>query len=175
VTDRPSTVRGRIRALPLTPEQLDQPLMRRLFAYWEKARGPHRWMRQADLRPEEFAFAMPYIALIERPPAEGPGLRIRLVGEEIRNEAVGYIRDRLIEEIEPAWYREHLIQRYRAVFVSGEPSFEAIHVVYDVRNYYYHRMILPLTVAETQVDIVVVCTIYTEPHTRFLNPEDHLG
>jgi hypothetical protein len=171
----PIAVQGRIRGVSLAPDQLEQPLLRRLFTYWEKARGNRRWLRQADLRPEEFAFAMPYIALIDRPPAEGPGLRIRLVGEEIRNEAVGYIRDRMIEGIEPAWYREHLIQRYRAVFESGEPSFEAVHVIYDVRNYYYHRMILPLTVNEQQVDIIVVCTIYTEPHSRFLNPEDHLG
>jgi len=175
MADNPATVRGRIRALALTAEQLEQPLLRRLLTYWETARSDKRWMRHGDLRPEEFAFAMPYIALIDRPPPQGRGLRIRLVGEEIRNEAVGYLRGRLIEEIEPAWYREHLIQRYRAVFESGEVGIEAVHVVYDVRNYYYHRVILPLTIAGDQVDIVMVATIYTEPHARFLNPEDHLG
>ncbi len=173
--DNSRMVQGRIRALPVTAEQLDQPLLRRFLAYWESARGDRRWMRQADLRPEEFAFAMPYIALVDRPPNAGRGLRIRLVGEEIRNEAVGYLRGRLIEDIEPAWYRDHLIQRYKAVFASGETSIEAVHVVYDVRNYYYHRLILPLTIGGDQVDIVVVATVYTEPHARFINPEDHLG
>lgn len=175
MADNPAAVRGSIRAVPLTATQLDQPLLRRLLDYWERARGAGRWLRQADLRPEEFAFALPYIALIERPPADGPGLRIRLVGEEIRNEAVGYLRGALIEDIEPAWYREHLIQRYRAVFGSGETSIEAVHVVYDVRNYYYHRLMLPLTIDGERVDIILVATIYTKPHARFVNPEDHLG
>lgn len=175
MADNTAAVRGSIRAVPLTATQLDQPLLRRLLDYWERARGAGRWLRQADLRPEEFAFALPYIALIERPPADGPGLRIRLVGEEIRNEAVGYLRGALIEDIEPAWYREHLIQRYRAVFGSGETSIEAVHVVYDVRNYYYHRLMLPLTIDGDRVDIILVATIYTKPHARFVNPEDHLG
>ena len=166
---------GRIRAVPLALDQPEVPLLQRLYAYWDRARAGRKWLRQADLRPEEFAFALPYVALIERPPENGPGKRIRLVGEEIRNESVGYLRDRLIEAIEPAWYREHLVERYRAVFTSGEPSIEAVHVVYDVRNYYYHRVILPLTIDERQVDIVMVATVYTAPHARFLNPDDHLG
>jgi hypothetical protein len=166
---------GSIRAVLLTREQLDVPLLQRLYAYWDRARAGRPWLRQADLRPEEIVFALPYVALIERPPLNGPGLRIRLVGEEIRNETVGYLRGRLIENIEPEWYRDHLSQRYRAVFASGQPSLEAIHVVYDVRNYYYHRLILPLTVDGEQVDIILVATVYTEPHARLLNPDDHLG
>ncbi len=173
--DSSMIIPGRIRAVPLALQQLDVPLLQRFYAYWDQARAGRKWLRQADLRPEEFAFALPYVALIERPPENGPGLRIRLVGEEIRNETVGYLRGRLIETIEPGWYREHLVERYCAVFTSGEPSIEAVHVVYDVRNYYYHRVILPLTLDERQVDIVMVATVYTEPHARFLNPDDHLG
>lgn len=166
---------GRIRAVPLTLEQLEVPILQRLHAYWVRARGGRRWLRHADLRPEEMVFALPYVALVDRPPEHGPGMRIRLVGEEIRNEIVGYLRGRLIEGIEPPWYREHLVERYGAVFASGELSIEAVHVVYDVRNYYYHRLILPLTVEGSQVDIVLVATVYTEPHARLLNPDDHLG
>jgi hypothetical protein len=175
VVDSSLQIPGRIRAVSLARGQFDVPLLQRLYAYWDRARGGRSWLRQADLRPEEFVFALPYVALIERPPETGPGLRIRLVGEEIRNEAVGYLRGRLIEDIEPTWYREHLVQSYHAVFASGEPSFEAVHVIYDVRNYYYHRLILPLTISEEQADIILVATVYTEPHARFLNPDDHLG
>lgn len=166
---------GQIRAVALTREQLEVPLLQRLYAYWDEARAGGKWLRQADLRPEKFVFALPYVALIERPPGDAPGLRIRLVGEEIRNEGVGYVRGRLIEDIDPPWYRKHLTECYRAVFASGEPSLEAVHVIYDVRNYYYHRLILPLTVSGEQVDIVMVATVYTEPHARLLNPDDHLG
>ena len=168
-------ISGRIRAVPLTLEQLGVPVLQRLYAYWERARAGRPWLRHADLRPEEIVSALPYVALIDRPPDHGPGMRIRLVGEEIRNETVGYLRGRLIEGIEPAWYRDHLVERYSAVFAGGDPSIEAVHVLYDVRNYYYHRLILPVTMEGQRVDIVLVATIYTEPHSRLLNPDDHLG
>jgi len=166
---------GSIRAVSLTRDQLDVPLLQRLYAYWDQARAGRPWLRQADLRPEEIVFALPYVALIERPPADSPGLRIRLVGEEIRNETVGYLRGRLIEEIEPKWYGDHLSQRYRAVFVSGQPSIEAIHVLYDVRNFYYHRLILPLTITGEQVDIILVATVYTTPHAELLNSDTRVS
>ncbi len=175
MSDRALNIRGRIRAASLTPEQFDQPVLKRLHSYWAGVRGMNRWVRHAGLRPEEFAFAMPYIALIDRPPVDGPGMRIRLVGEEIRNEGVGYIRGALIEHIEPVWYREHLITRYGAVFETGEPTFEAVHVFYDVRNFYYHRLILPLTVDGDRADIIMVATIYSAPHARFHEPEEHLA
>jgi hypothetical protein len=56
-----------------------------------------------------------------------------------------------------------------------ERRIEAVHVIYDMRNYYYHRLILPLTAEGRQVDVVLVATVYTEPHARLLNPDDHLG
>lgn len=168
-------VTGSIRALALTEEEFQQPLLRRLYAYWDGLRAGRPWPRRQDLRPEEIVFALPYIALIEAPAAEEPGLRIRLVGEEIRNELVGYVKGRRIEDIQPDWYRDHLVERYRAVLAGGKPSFEAVHVVYDIRDYYYHRLILPMSAGGDRPDVLLVATIYTPPHAYFANPADHLG
>src|SRR5690606_28289661 len=150
-----------IRALPLTLEEFQQPLLRRLYGYWDGLRAGRRWPSRRDLRPEEFVFALPYVALIEESAEPPAGLRIRLVGEEIRNETVGYVKGHRIEDIQPDWYRDNLLTRYRAVLASGEPGFEAVHVVYDIRDYYYHRVILPLALDREAADMVMVATIYT--------------
>lgn len=168
-------VTGSIRALPLALEEFQQPVLRRLYDYWETLRGPRRWTRRQELRPEEIVFALPYIALVEEGGKADPGLRIRLVGEEIRNEIVGYVKGHRIEDIQPNWYRDHLVERYRAVLATAEPSFEAIHVVYDIRDYYYHRLILPLSSSGEAADMLLVATIYTPPHPYFASPGDHLG
>jgi hypothetical protein len=168
-------VTGSIRTLALTEDEFQQPLLRRLYAYWNALRAGRPWPRRQDLRPEEIVFALPYIALIEAPATEEPGLRIRLVGEEIRNELVGYVKGARIEDIQPDWYRDHLVERYRAVLASGKPSFEAVRVVYDIRDYYYHRLILPMSVSGDAPDMLLVATIYTPPHAYFASPADHLG
>lgn len=167
---------GSIRALALTLDEFHPPVLRRLHGYWDGLRAGRPWPSRQDLRPEEFVFALPYVALIEDSQgAEEPGLRIRLVGEEIRNETVGYVKGARIEDIQPDWYRDHLVRRYRDVLARGEPSFEAIHVVYDIRDYYYHRIILPLSVNGATADMLMVATIYTPPHPYFASPADHLG
>lgn len=175
MTGSNNQVTGSIRALALTVAEFQQPLLLRLHHYWDGLRAGRRWPRRQDLRPEEFVFALPYVALIEETVEDRPGLRIRLVGEEIRNEVVGYVRGALIEDIAPEWYRDHLLARYRAVLESGEPAFEAVHVVYDIRDYYYHRVLLPMSVGGDRADMLMVATIYTPPHAYFADPADHLG
>lgn len=176
MTDASYQVVGSIRALALTLDQFQVPLLLRLHGYWDGLRAGRPWPTRQDLRPEEFVFALPYVALIEASaPSDEPGLWIRLVGEEIRNEAVGYVKGARIESIQPAWYRDHLIRRYREVLASGQSSFEAVHVVYDIRDYYYHRVMLPLSANGTTADMLMVATVYTPPHPYFANPADHLG
>jgi hypothetical protein len=147
-----------------------------LFEYWNRARGERRWLLHADLKPWEFAFALPHIALIDRPPPDGPGMRIRLVGEEIRNERFGYIRGKLIEDmVEVLWYRDHLIERYHAAFAEAAPSFESVRVFHGAKRIFYNRLILPVTADGIAADILMVATVNVNPPEMWLEPEDKLG
>ena len=40
----------------------------------------------------------------------------------VQLESPAHLRGRLIEGIEPAWYRDHLVERYSAVFAGGDMS-----------------------------------------------------
>jgi hypothetical protein len=151
-------------------------VLRQLYDYWNRARGGRPWLLHAELRPWEFAPALPHIALIDRPPPDAPGMHIRLVGEEIRNERFGYLRGKLVENIAViSWYRDHLVERYRTAFAEAAPSFESVRVIHGYKRIFYNRLIVPLTVDGTAADILMVATINVNPPDTRMDPEDRLG
>ena len=166
----------RIEATRHPIEECEPASLRQLYEYWDRARGGEPWLRHADLRPWEFAAALPHIALIDRPPPDRPGMRIRLVGEEIRNERFGYLRGHLVEDVGVVpWYRDHLVARYHAAFAEAAPSFESVRVFHEFKRIFYNRLILPLTSNGTAADILMVATVNVNlPETR-LEPEDNMG
>jgi len=150
--------------------------LRELYEWWNRARGDRPWLPHAELRPWEFAAALPHIALVDRPSAERPGLYLRLVGEEIRNDRFGYIRGKLVENLaEVEWYRDHLVTRYYAAFAEAAPSFEVVRVFHEHKRIYYNRLILPLTTGGGDVDMLMVATVNVNPPDTWLDPEDHLA
>lgn len=166
----------RIEATRRPIAECEPPLLRQLYDYWTQGRGDRPWLRHADLRPWEFAPVLPHVALIDRPPADGPGMRIRLVGEEIRNERFGYIRGNLVENVTViSWYRDHLVARYHEAFADAAPSFESVRVFHEFRRIFYNRLILPLTSDGTAADILLVATVNVNPPDIWLHPEDRLA
>jgi hypothetical protein len=167
----------RIEAVRMPTEQCSPDALRKLHDYWQRTRGDKPWMRHGDLKPWEFTAALPYIALIDRAPPGQIGMRIRLVGEEIRNERFGYVRGGVVENIAPdvPWYRDHVVERYRTAFVEAAPSFESVRVYHGYKRIFYHRLILPLTADGTAHDILLVATINVSPPDVRLDPEDKLA
>ncbi|MBV8536019.1 MAG: hypothetical protein JO128_10530 [Alphaproteobacteria bacterium] len=156
--------------------ECEPALLRQLYGWWNDARGSRPWLLHADLRPWEFPAALPHIALIDRPPPDKPGMRIRLVGEEIRNERFGYVRGNLIENVSVVlWYRDHLIARYRQAFAEAAPSFESVRVFHEFKRIFYNRLILPLTSDGAAADILMVATVNVNPPDVRLEPEDRLA
>jgi hypothetical protein len=167
----------RIEASRYPIEKCEPAILRQLYEYWNRARGDRPWLLHADLRPWEFVSAMPYIALIERAPPDGPGMRIRLVGEEIRNQRFGYVWGNLVEDVarEVPWYRDHLIARYRGAFADAAPSFDAVRVFHGYKQIAYNRLIVPVTTDGKAADILMVATVNVNPRELHLEPEDRLA
>ncbi|HTY68545.1 MAG TPA: hypothetical protein VMH36_17965 [Alphaproteobacteria bacterium] len=166
----------RIEASRRPLEDCEPAILRQLYTWWNEARGARPWLLHADLRPWEFAAALPHIALIERPPPDKPGMRIRLVGEEIRNQRFGYVRGNLVEQIGVVlWYRDHLVARYHEAFAEAAPSFESVRVFHEFKRIFYNRLILPLTSDGAAADILMVATVNVNPPEVRLEPEDHLA
>ena len=165
-----------IEAVRRPVETIEPATLRALYEWWNRARGDRPWLPHAELRPWEFAAALPHIALVERPSAERPGLYLRLVGEEIRNDRFGYVRGNLVENMaEIEWYRDHLVTRYYAALAEGAASFEAVRVRHEHKRIYYNRLILPLTIDGLGVDLLMVATVNVNPPDTWLDPEDRLA
>jgi hypothetical protein len=149
---------------------IEAPPLRRLHDYWSGLSAGRACPRRAELRPEEFARALPYVALIEKV-AAGPGagrLRIRLTGEEIRNPAVGYRRGAFVDEIKPEWYRRHLVDSYTAAFAGRAPIYQRVVSRVADRDLEYQRLMLPLSSGEGEADMLMVATVRSPELAEFM-------
>jgi hypothetical protein len=149
---------------------IDAPPLRRLHDYWSGLAAGRLCPKRDELRPEAFARALPYVALIEKV-AAGPGagrLRIRLTGEEIRNPVLGYKRGAFVDEIRPAWYREHLIDSYNAALGATKPIYQRVVSHFEERGLEYQRLMLPLSSGGGHADMLMVATMRSPALADFM-------
>lgn len=160
----PNGIRGFERPL----DEISDPKLKGLFDHWDSARCGMPLLRRADLRPEAFAAALPHVAIIEQRRNQDPGLHIRLAGEEVVNRTFGFVKNRFVEDLSPAWYRDHLVSNYRRVFREGRARLELVRVVHSYRVILYHRLTLPMTLFGHTVDQLLVASIRTRQLADFI-------
>lgn len=149
---------------------IDAPPLRRLHEYWAGLAAGRPCPARAELKPEEFARALPYVALIERVEGgAGAGrLRIRLTGEDIRNPVLGYTRGAFVDEVKPDWYREHLIASYNAALAERAPVYQRVVSHYDEHALEYQRLMLPLSSDGAAPDMLMVATMRSPALADFM-------
>jgi len=138
--------------------------LRRLYAYWESERHPQRWLAYERLRPESFAYALAHVALLER---GGTGdeftLYVRLAGEAIRHEALGFARGKTSAEFRPSWFRAHVLESCRAAFARAAPVYETVTLHYGGRAFGYERLLLPLVRRGSEPDHLLMGAVLPQP------------
>jgi hypothetical protein len=152
-------------------EELRSAMLRRLVGYWDGLRGDLSMPSRSQLKPEEMAFALAQIMLVDIywPSAvtetSDPTFRFRLVGSRI--EATGYrgLTGRWAHELQPEFYRNTVLRAYREAAITGEPSIRRIQYTKDGNELRYERMALPLSSHGGQPDMLLVGTDW-EPANR---------
>ncbi len=152
-------------------EELRSPMLRRLVGYWDVLRGDRPMPARCQLKPEEMAFALAQIMLVDIhwpsavTEASDPTFRFRLVGSRI--EATGHrgLTGRWAHELQPEFYRNTVLRAYREAAISGEPSIRRIQYTKDGNELRYERMALPLSSHGAQPDMLLVGTDW-EPVNR---------
>jgi len=152
-------------------EELRSPMLRCLVDYWDKLRGERPMPLRCKLKPEEMAFALAQIMLVDIhwpsavTEASDPTFRFRLVGSRI--EATGHrgLTGRWAHELQPEFYRNAVLRAYREAAISGEPSIRRIQYTAEGNELRYERMALPLSNHSASADMLLVGTDW-EPVNR---------
>jgi hypothetical protein len=140
------------------PAIAENPILAKLWTYWQEKRGIRSMPRRGDVDPTEIASILPHLQLVER--IDGR-FRYRLCGTAIV-EAYGHeLTGRFVDEIIPAHRRAIAEHHYSLLYEERRPLF--------VKNRYTttrsldiiaSRLILPLSEDDTTVAMVLVAQTF---------------
>jgi hypothetical protein len=156
-------------------ESIRDDELRRLHGYWRRKRGPEGWIRARDFRAGHLLSALPYVAVIERSGGPARRLVIRFAGHAIANLRLGFIRERLVGQLRPDWYRDHLHARYDEALDAGVPMYQHVSLRYDGRAFDYTRLMLPMTRDGAACDQIIVGTVPSPELAQYLRRAPDFG
>jgi hypothetical protein len=141
-------------------EAIRDEKLQRLHAYWRARRGPARWLSYERLRPEEIAYVLPDVALLERGQASGElALQVRLAGEAVRMEGLGFVRGKTSADFRPPWFRRHMLEISRRAFERAAPLYATVTLRYQGGEYPYEQLFLPLVRRGPEPDCLLMAAV----------------
>ena len=150
---------GTLRAVEQPLDAIAERPLRLLYDYWREAVAGRAVLRKGELRPARFAPAMQHSALVEQVAAPRRGLRIRLCGADIENKDFGIVRGGFLEDMRPAWYRDHLLGELAAAIARAVPIHQRIEAEIDNKRFTFTRLMLPLSTTGAGCDLVMVASV----------------
>lgn len=127
-------------------DQLDDPLLHELYAYWrEKCQG-RRMPRRRDIDPSEVALLLPHL-LISEVVEGGERFRFRLAGTAVTRVLGRDPTGRLVDEVTEGAYRDFINGLHRTVCREQASLFaESPHLAgARGQHYYAKRLLMPLS------------------------------
>ncbi len=157
----------------LSRDEVASGKLRALVAYWDELRRGRRMPARGDIRPEQMRFILGQVMLIEihrRPHATGAtelAFRFHLVGTKI--EATGHrgLQGRWAHELQPAFYRDTVMQAYSRAALDGAANIYRISYDYADTSLRYERATLPLSSDGEPADSLLVGTDWEPTNRRF--------
>ena len=105
---------------PVPPVIADNPVLAKLWTYWQAKRGARSMPRRSDIDPAEIAPLLPHLQLVER--IDGR-YRYRLCGTAISDAYGSELTGRFVDEIIPVHRRAIAEHHYRLVYDGCRPIF----------------------------------------------------
>jgi hypothetical protein len=156
---------GRLSAADRPLDMIQEPPLAALRDYWREAVAGRPALPSAELRPERFARALEHTALVERLDEPRRGHRIRLCGADMENRDFGILRGAFIEDVQPAWYRDHLVEQVSGAIARAEPIYQQVSAELDGKAFTFTRLMLPLVSKDgSACDMLLVATVRPSDH-----------
>ena len=134
--------------------------LRRLHAYWEAERQPAPCLAYQRLRPEQIAYALSDVAVLER---SGAGsaltLHVRLAGEAMRMDGLGFVRGKTSADFRPSWFKQFMLETCRNAFERAAPVCAIVSLHYQGARYPFEQLMLPLVRRGPEPDCLLMAAV----------------
>jgi hypothetical protein len=138
------------------------PLLRRLFVYWDGKRGGRRMPARSDVDPLDLRFILGQLILVDVMPDPPPRFRIRLHGTELAQRAGYELTGKMLDELPTTEFRL-LAQRSFATTAETRLPFHSIRDrLLDGKPRRYETLMLPLSADGDGVDMLLVGLRYSD-------------
>jgi hypothetical protein len=153
-------ITGRLSAAERPLDTIQEPPLATLRDYWREAVAGRAVLPSGELRPERFAKALEHTAMVERLESPRRGHRIRLCGSDMENRDFGIVRGAFLEDVQPGWYRDHLVEQVAGAIARAAPVYQQVAAELDGKAFAFTRLMLPLASgAGTACDMLLVATV----------------
>jgi hypothetical protein len=133
----------------------------RLYDVWHAQRGAAATPDRARIRPEEFAFILGRINVIDVNPTE-PRYTFRIFGTQIGRYRDLQLTGRSTEPLKPLQYRALIEAHYEAAHAARAPSLHEIHITNGTIARKYRRLIVPYATDSDPAGVLVTGTFFPE-------------
>lgn len=137
------------------PLIISDPLLRRLYQYWEHERGSHPMPTRGSVDPIKMRYILGHLALIDVIPGR-KGFRIRLHGTELVSRLGADFTGKTLDELPFADLRKHALRWFADVVERRAPIHEHVDGVVDGFARNFDVLVLPYSTHKTAVDLILV-------------------
>jgi hypothetical protein len=136
------------------------PLLQRLFAYWDAKRAGGRRPSRSDIEPLELGYILGNLILVEVVGRDPMRFRIRLHGTNLARRAGYELTGKMLDKLPITEFRTLAQQSFTTTVTTGEPFHTSRDRVLDGKRQRYEAVMLPLFDEAGQVNMLLIGLIY---------------
>jgi len=141
---------------------LVDPLLRRLFAYWDEKRAGREMPARADVDPIDLRFILGQLILVDVLPEKPPRFRIRLHGTELARRAGYELTGKMLDELPSTEFRTLARRSFATTAETRRPFHSIRDRILDGKLRRYETLMLPLSPDGDRVDMLLVGLRYSD-------------
>lgn len=147
----------------MTPPLITDPLLRRLYQYWERERGSLVMPLRGSVDPIKMRYILGHLALIDV--ADRRHFRVRLHGTELVSRLKADFTGKMINELPSVDLRKLALSWFTTVVEQGAPYHEQVDRVIDGLTRHFEALALPYSTQRTGVDLILLAIRCRAPRT----------
>ena len=144
--------------LALPPADAD---LARLYEVWNAHRGSAATPDRARIRPEEFAFILGRVNVVDVNPG-APRYTFRIFGTQIGRYRDLQLTGRSTEPLQPRAYRDLIEAHYEAAHAAQAPTLHEVYITNGTVVRKYRRLIVPYATESHPAGMLVTGTFFPE-------------